>query len=432
MTQTSAAPARRVVITGLGVVNPLGLTLDSFRQALAEGRSGIRPIKIFDASELTTRIAGEVSDFVAKNYVDKEGRKQLKVMARGIQMAVAGAQLAMQDAGLSKGQLNPERFGVVFGSGLLATELEEIAGAAHVSADPQRGVVDLEKWGSEGIPAIPPLWMLKYLPNMLACHVSIMHNAQGPNNTITEGDVASLLSIGEGMRILQRDAADFMLVGGADSRLNPLSMVRQCLFGHLSRRNDTPEKAARPFERWRDGLVIGEGAGVLALEELEHAKRRGANIHAEVVGFASGCDFKRNGQGLARVMRTALQSADITPDDLDHINAHGMSTVPMDIWEARGLREVFGSTSRPIPVFAAKSYFGSLGAASGSAELIASLVSMRQEQIPATLNYEEPDPECPVHVTRQPQKSTRPYVLKLGFTDMGQAAVVVCRRWEGK
>ena len=169
--------------------------------------------------------------------------------------------------------------------------------------------------------------MLKYLPNMLACHVSILHNAQGPNNTITESDVASLLALGEAYRILGRDQADFFLVGGAESKINPLSLVRQCLFEPLSRRNDAPEKACRPFDRSRDGLVLGEGAGVLVVEELEHARKRGARIYAEVVGFGAAFDRERNGDGLARAIRAALAEAGIGPDDVDHVNAHGLAHV---------------------------------------------------------------------------------------------------------
>ncbi len=196
-------------------------------------------------------------------------------MARTIQLAVAGAERALDDGKVDKSKLEPTRFGVEFGAGLIATELHDLIEAACVSANCQPGRVDLEKWGEQGLPAIQPLWMLKYLPNMLACHVSILHDARGPNNSITESDVASLLALGEAYRILVRDQADFFLVGGAESKLNPLSMVRQCLFEHLSRRNDEPAKACRPFDRQRDGLVLGEGAGVFVVEELEHARRRG-------------------------------------------------------------------------------------------------------------------------------------------------------------
>src|SRR5262249_32236289 len=206
------------------------------------------------------------------------------------------------------------RFAVEFGAGLIATELDELAAAARLAANCQPGHVDLEKWGEQGIPNIQPLWMLKYLPNMLACHVSILHNAQGPSNTITEGDVASLLALGEAYRILARGQADFFLVGGGESKLNPLSMTRQSLFLPLSRRNEEPESACRPFDRRRDGMVLGEGAGVFILEDLEHAKRRGSRIYAEVVGFGAAFDPERKGDGVARAVCAALNEAGIGPE----------------------------------------------------------------------------------------------------------------------
>jgi 3-oxoacyl-[acyl-carrier-protein] synthase II len=421
---------RRTVLTGVGVVNPLGLNTASFWESLRAGKSGVRPIQAFDASRLSTRIGGEIPNFDPKNYIAKQDRKALRVMARTIQLAVAAAQVAMDDMRADRTRLDPTRFGVEFGSGLLATELEEIATAAQVSANCLPGVVDLEKWGEQGLASIPPTWMLKYLPNMLACHVSILHNAQGPNNTITEGDVAGLLALGEAQRIIQRDQADVFLVGGADSKMNPLSMVRQCLFAHLSRRNDAPEKACRPFDRRRDGLILGEGAGVLVLEEAEHARRRGAKIYAELVGFGSSFDREHSGKGLARAMRTALERAGVGPQDIDHINAHGLSTVEGDAWEARGLEEVFGACNPAVPVFAPKSYFGNLGAGSGLSELAASLLAVVQGVVPATLNYEEPDPACPVSVLTRPAELRRPHFLKVGFTEMGQCAALVCRKWE--
>src|SRR5439155_20924105 len=201
---------------------------------------------------------------------------------RTIELAVAAAQLALTDGTVDKTKLDPTRFGIEFGSGLIATELPEIGDASLISTSNGAAAADLAKWGREGLPAIQPLWMLKYLPNMLASHVSILHDAQGPNNSITESDVASLLALGEADRILERDAADIFLVGGAESKINPLSMVRQCLFEPLSRRNEEPEKACRPFDRRRDGLVLGEGGTVLVVEDLEHARRRGARIYAEV------------------------------------------------------------------------------------------------------------------------------------------------------
>lgn len=429
LTLPEGASRRRVVITGMGIVNPIGSTLESFWDALQHGRSGVRPLKAFDAARLPVRFAGEVVDFDARGFIDKKERKSLKVMSRGIQMAVVAAQLAMDDAKIDKSRLDPTRFGVEFGSGLIASELQELAAASLVSGNCKPGTVDLQKWGAEGIPTIPPLWMLKYLPNMLACHVSVLHNAQGPNNTITEGDVAGLLAIGEAYHIMRRDQADVFLAGAAESKVNPLSMVRQCLFGKLSARNDAPDKASRPFDRQRDGLVLGEGGAVLVLEDLAHAQQRGARIYAEIVGFGAAFDRERSGTGLARAMRSAMKHAGVTPEDIGHVNANGTSNVDIDIWESKGIQEVFGGRSRPVPVFAPKSYFGSVGAAGGPSELAASVLAASHGVIPRTLNYEEPDPACPLAVTREPQPATR-HVLKLCFTEMGQCAALVFRPWE--
>jgi 3-oxoacyl-[acyl-carrier-protein] synthase II len=423
-----ALSPRRVVITGVGVTTPIGLDVTSFWDSLRTGRSGIRTIQAFDASKMPTRIAGEIASFDAKSYIDKKDRKSLRVMARGIQLAVAAAQLALDDAKVDKEQLDPTRFGVEFGAGLLPTELHELGAAAQLSVNNQPGTIDLQRWGEHGLQAIQPLWMLKYLPNMLACHVSILHNAQGPNNSITESDVAGLLALGEAVRILRRDQADFFLVGGADSKINPLSFVRQCLFGHLSQHNDAPEKACRPFDRRRDGVIIGEGAGVLVVEDLAHAKKRGAPIHAEVLGFGAAFDRGCTGSGLARAIRAALAQAGLGPEAIGHVNAHGLSSVHSDAWEARGIHEVFGNAK--VPVWGVKSYFGNLGAGGAPAELGASLLALKHGLLPATLNYQEPDPACPVAVNRTPQPLTNPCFLKISFTEMGQCAAVVCRKWE--
>ncbi len=422
------ASSRRIVITGIGIVGPLGTDAASFSRSLHEGLSGVRPIQTFDTSGLPVRFAGEVPDFDAKTFVEKKDRRGLKVMARTIQLAVAGAQRALDDGKVDKSELDPTRFGVEFGAGLIASEISDLVDAACVSANCQPGRVDLEKWGEQGIPAIEPLWMLKYLPNMLACHVSILHDARGPNNSVTAGDVAGLLAMGEAYRILLRDQADFFLVGGAESKLNPLSMVRQCLFEHLSRRNDEPAKACRPFDRDRDGLVVGEGAAVFSVEELEHARRRGARIYGEIVGFGAAFDPTLGGDGLTRAIRAAFAEAGIEPRDIDHINAHGLSTRESDAWEARSLHDVFGGS--PPPALAVKSYLGNLGAGGSTTELAASLLALSEGRVPPTLNYENPDPECPISVLSGAGKSVeRPYVLKVSFTQMGQCAALIVRKW---
>ncbi len=227
---------------------------------------------------------------------------------------------------------------------------------------------------------------------------------------------------------MQRGRADLFLTGGADAKINPITMARQVLFSPLSRRNDAPEKACRPFDRGRDGVVLGEGGGVLVLEELEHARRRGARIYAEVIGFGAAFDRGLTGAGVVRAVRAALAEAGVGPDDLDHVNAQGYSTVRADAVEARALRELFGPS---LPVFAAKSYFGNAGPASGPIELAASLLAAADGVLPATLNYEEPDPQCPVNILREPRPVRRPCFLKLGFTELGQCAAVVCRMQPG-
>jgi 3-oxoacyl-[acyl-carrier-protein] synthase II len=443
-----SSSSRRAVITGIGALSGLGRDTATFWEGIRSGKSGVRPIQLFDVSGLPVRIAAEVPDFDAKQYVEKKERKSLLVMARTIQLAVAAAKLALDHGKVDKGRLDPTRFGIEFGSGLIASELDELGEACVASANCSTSSVDLVKWGAASIDAIPPKWMLKYLPNMLACHVSIFHNAQGPNNTITENDVAGLLALGEAYRILVRDQADFFLVGGAESRINPLSMVRQCLFDALSRRNDEPAKACRPFDRERDGFVIGEGGGVFVFEELDHAKRRGARILGEVVGFGAAFDaelsFKTNPtapqglkppkpvigpSGLVRAIRAAMREAKIGPDDLDHVNAHGLSSPTSDAWEARSLSDALDGKS--VPVLAAKSYFGNMGAGGSTTELAVSLLGFQSGSIPPTLNYESPDPDCPVNVIAGQSKPVRkPYVLKVSFTQMGQCGAVVVRRWE--
>jgi 3-oxoacyl-[acyl-carrier-protein] synthase II len=317
---------------------------------------------------------------------------------------------------------------VEFGAGLISAEIDEMGQASHISQNCDPSKIDLHKWGTIGMATLPPIWMLKYLPNMPACHVSILHNAQGPNNTITETDVAPLLAINEAYRIVGRGQADVMLCGGADSKMGPLSLTRQTLFQPLTQRNDAPEKASRPFDRHRDGFVPGEGGGILVLEELEHARRRGARIYGEAVGAGAAFDVKRNGDGLARAVAAALKEAGITPDQVDHVNAQGFSTPREDRWEARGLNKVFGTA---VPVFGAKSYFGSLGAGGAGVELAASLLALTHGTLPPTLNHEETDPECPILVAAgAPRPVTKEYAVKVSFTEMGQCAALVVRRWQ--
>ena len=422
--------SRRAVLTGIGVVSPIGLDSVTFLRNLREGRGGIHTVRSFDASALPVRFGGEILDFDAREYLEKKDRKRLNVMVRTIQFAVAAAQLAVSDAGLKKEALDPGRFGVVFGTSTIPGDVGELGPAALESLGDQPNRIDLKKWGERGLARIPPMWMLNHVPNMLACHVSILHNAQGPNNTISQSDGGGLLALGEAFRALQRGRADLFLVGGADAKINPLTMARQCLFTSLSRRNDAPERACRPFDRGRDGGVLGEGGGVFVMEEREYARRRGARIYAEVLGFGAAFDRRRDGAGIARAARIALAEAAVTLDELDHVNAQGYSTPVADALEAQALGELFGRDGRAVSVFAPKSYFGNSGAASGPMELAASLLTAEAGVLPATLNYEEPDPLCPVEVVRESRRVKGRCFLKIGFTELGQCAAMVCRKAE--
>jgi 3-oxoacyl-[acyl-carrier-protein] synthase II len=421
--------SRRAVITGIGILCPLGLDAASYWSAMNAGQSGIRPLTNFDASQYAVTFGGELPGFdPRKALTGKEERKAIKMMARPVVIGVAGANAAMADAGVQKGQLEPERFGVEFGSSLIPTDLDDLIQAAAVAYKGTPGDVDFAKWGKDGIPTIQPLWMLKYLPNMVACHTSIFHDARGPNNSVTQTDVAGILAIGEAFRILQRDKADFFLTGAGDAKLHVLSLGRQCLFADLSHRVDAPAKASRPFDKDRDGAVIGEGAGVFALEELDHAKKRSAKIYAELIGFGSAFDRDYSGDGIVRAIAAAMKQANVTPADIDHVNANGQSTRKGDPWEARAIAKVFG---KDMPVFAAKSYMGNLSAAAAPVELTASLFALRDGTLPPTLNYETPDPDCPVNVLREPRKVQKPHVLKLSMTELGQIGAAVVRRWDG-
>jgi len=421
---------RRAVFTGLGVLSSIGTDPATFWQALVEGKCGIAPIKAFDTSALPCRIAAEIPDFDAKAFIPasmKSVRKSLKVMARTIQLGVAASQQAMEPRGPKKGEIDPFRFGVEFACMMVATELEDLSKGAQTSCEGTPPMVSLPIWGVKGIPLVPPLWMLKYLPNMPACHVSVNYNAQGPNNTITNTDVAGLLALGEAFRLMGRDAADYFLVGSCDSKINPVSFTRHSLFHELCLRNDSPGEALRPFDLHRDGSIIGEGAAVFGLEELEHARERGATIDAELLGFASGFDKGKQGSRFAGVIRTALKEAEIEPADVDHVNAAACGSKELDAWEARAIGEVFGTN---VPVFAPKGHLGDTGAAAGLLELAASTLALKHGQLPGTLNSASPDPACPMRVhTGAPRPVTKPYVVKTSFTDRGQCAAVVVKKW---
>jgi 3-oxoacyl-[acyl-carrier-protein] synthase II len=412
---------REIVITGIGVVSPIGIGCASFWESLAAGTSGIRLVDLFDSSSLSVRFGGQIPDFDGKLYV--RPRKSLKVMSREIQMGFAAADQAVTDAGLAAGDVEPERFGVVFGSDMIYADLEDLERTYRRSLADGRFAFPL--WAEAIHEELHPLWLLKHLPNMTASHVAIAHDARGPNNSIVLGDVSGLLAVAEAASVIQRGWADVMLTGGTGCRLHPTALVARG-DALLSHRADDCRRASRPFDRDRDGLVNGEGAGVIVLESREHAERRGARIRGRLLAAASRCEpgARRSGvtgSSLRLAIRAACAAAQLEPGSVGHVNAHGVSTVDMDRTEAAAIRAELGA----VPVTAPKSSFGHLGAGGGIVELAASVLGLERGLVPQTLNYETPDPACPVNVVHEGPLAGRPgTAIAVNLCSTGQSAAV--------
>jgi 3-oxoacyl-[acyl-carrier-protein] synthase II len=415
-------PLDDVVITGLGVVSPIGIGVDTFWQSLVEGRSGVRPLTLFDASQLPVRFGGEVQDFDPKVHV--KPRKSLKVMSRDIQLGFAAADQAFSDAGLGPATIDPERMGVLFGTDMIQAQPDEMAAAYRACF--VDGRFDFQRWGQAALAEIYPLWMLKHLPNMPACHIAIFLDARGPNNSIAAGEVSSLLAIAEASRVIERGQADVMIGGGTGSLVHPTLWVRQCA-SEMSHRHDDPAGASRPFDANRDGAVGGEGAAAFVLERRKHAERRGAKILGRIVSYYSTFGSPRDSgasqqAAIERSIRGALEAAKLEANHIGHVNAHGLSTVTADRIEAQAIHATMGS----VPVTAPKSFFGNLGSGTGAVEMMASVLGLRQQLVPATLNYQTPDPQAPVNVVRGEPLGGRPATaLLLNQTPQGQAVAMI-------
>jgi len=412
---------RDIVITGVGVVSPAGIGSEPFWQALATGTSGIRPIDCFDASSLSVRFGGQIPDFDPRQYV--RPRKSLKVMSREIQFGFAAADLAAADAGLAVGTVEPDRFGVVFGADMIYVDLEDLEGTYRKAV--RDGQFDFSRWARAIQEELHPLWLLKHLPNMTASHIAIAQDARGPNNTIVLGDVSSLLAVVEAASVIRRGWADVMLAGGTGCRLHPTALVARG-DAQLSHRADDCRRACRPFDRDRDGLVNGEGAGAIVLESREHAQRRGARIHGRILASAARCQPSArrdgfSGSALRAAIRAACGTAGLAAADVGHVNAHGVSTIDMDRAEAAAIVAELGA----VPVTAPKSAFGHLGAGGGAVELVASVLGLGHGLVPPTLNYETPDPACPVNVVHGEPLAGRPgTALAVNLSSTGQAVAV--------
>lgn len=416
------SPPREVVITGIGATTPIGIGMEAVEHSLATGASGVRPMEPFNTPEFPVRIGGEVVGFDPKQHVTP--RKSLKVMSRGIQLAFAAAQMAIEQAGVTTAGISPDRFGVVFGAEMMQAEPEELVSAFRSCI--VDGKFEYERWDERALSELFPLWMLKYLPNMPACHIAIAQDARGPNNTIVLSEVSSLLAITEGMRVIERGHADAMIVGGTGSRVHPLQWAFRDRRLQTSR-FDEPGRSCRPFDAHRDGMVYGEGAAAYLLESRQHAEARRAKILARILGSATAFEACVPGEPFSgTAIRTSitqcLRSANVTANDVGHVNAHGLSTIDHDRTEAQAIRDTLGD----VPVTAPKSFFGNLGAGTGAVELLASMVALRTGQIPFTLNYEEPDPLCPINVVGgQARAATRNTALIINQALMGQSAALL-------
>jgi 3-oxoacyl-[acyl-carrier-protein] synthase II len=414
---------RDIVITGMGVVSPIGIGVDALAASLAAGRSGIRRLNVeFDDDQLAFPIGAEVLDFDPKLYV--RPRKSLKVMSRDIQLAFTAADLACADAGLREHPVDPERLGIVFGSDLIPCDLDEIAPAYRSCTTDGR--FDFQGWGPAFMADLFPLWMLKYLPNMPACHIGIAQDARGPNNSLTLGDASSLSAVAEAVRVIQRGWADAMIAGGGGSRIHPTLLMGNRAYDPTSRGAD-PAALCRPFDANRRLKVYGEGAGAYIIETRRHAEARGAAIQATVAGYAATFEPSRNrhplqGRGIRQAISGSLRNAGLSAADIGHVNANGLGTVNDDRIEAQAIRALLGD----VPVTAPKSYFGCLGAGAGAIEMAVSMLAIRHGMIAPTLNYENPDPECPINVVVDRQTPVeKPYAMLLNHTSLGQAVAMI-------
>ncbi len=416
-------PEREVVVTGMGVVSPIGVGVPAFWDSLAGGRSGVRRLDWARESDVPILIGGGLPAFDPAKFI--RPRKSLKVMSRDIQLAVVVAEMAAAEAGLASAGIDPERLGVVFGADLIPADLFELVDAYRACAG--NGPIDTRLWGEKALGAMFPLWMLKYLPNMPACHIGIAQDARGPNNTHTLAEVSGLTAVSEAVWIIQRGQADAMIAGGASSRLHPMVLLCNNISRQTSRRSDEPAAASRPFDADRDGVVYGEGAAAMFLETRRHAEARGAKCLARVLASAIAFESPRperplQGDAIRRAIRSALGACGLKPSDIGHLNAHGLSTTLDDRMEARAIRDTLGD----VPVTAPKSYFGDLGAGGGAVEMAVSVLALQHGKVPPTLNYRRPDPECPVHVIHgQPCPVGRPTALLVNYSRGGQAIAVV-------
>jgi len=409
---------RRVVVTGMGVITPLGFDLDTLWNNLMEGRSGVSVIDHFDVSEYPTRIAASIRDFNPEDYMD---RRDARKMDRFVQFAVAASDLALRDAGLKVGEnADPERVGVYVGSGIGGLGTWEEQHRVLLENGPKR---------------VSPFFIPMMIANMASGQISMRNGAKGPNSTSVTACATGTHSIGDSFRLIQRGDADVMICGGAEATITPIGMAGFCAMRAMSTRNDEPERASRPFDVDRDGFVMGEGSGILVLEELEHALKRGARIYAEVIGYGMSADAHHitdpDPDGPARCMALAIRDAGLKPEDVQYINAHGTSTPVGDKSEITAIKRTFGDHAYKLAVSSTKSMTGHLLGAAGGLEAVILALSIQRGRLAPTINVDNQDPECDLDVV--PNKP-RDLDLRVGLSNSfgfgGHNATIVMRKYE--
>jgi 3-oxoacyl-[acyl-carrier-protein] synthase II len=373
---------RRVVVTGLGAVTPLGIGVEPTWEGMRTGRSGITNVTLFDASAFSSQVAGEVKAFDPTDWIEP---REVRHTDRFVQFAIAAAKMAVDHAHLDFDAIDRDRAGVLIGSGIGGTWTWEAAHRTLLEKGPGR---------------VSPFFIPMMIMDIAAGRVAMLFGARGPNSAVATACATSAHAIGDAAEIIRRGAAEIMIAGGAEAAVSPLALGGFCAMRALSRRNDDPPAASRPFDRDRDGFVMAEGSGIVILEDLEHARRRGAPVHGEIIGYGMSADAYHitqpcpDGDGMARSMDAALHHAGLSADEIDHVNAHGTATPSGDPAETRALRRVFGERAPHVPCSSTKSVTGHLLGAAGAVELIACLCTIRDHVVPPTVNLDNPDPEC--------------------------------------
>ena len=436
----SSAESARVVITGLGPICPIGIDTEQLWKSLDSGTSGVRRLASLPADEMNSPFGGEVWDFTGEieqfgeleRSKQRSIRKGMRMMCRDIQMGVAASQKALEHSQIDLQTINPERMGVVYGCDYIQTIPDEFRDGVMQCLDDDNQF-DFTLWAENGISQMNPLWLLKYLPNMPASHIAIYNELRGPNNSLTMREAAANQAIAEAYYVIVRGDADTMLAGSTGTRIHPLKSVQASMQEVFAGPGPEPASASRPFDRDRQGMVMGEGAGAILLERREVAEARGATIYGEIIGVSASTVIDADGtaqmgKALENVAHQALHSAGLEASQVGHVHAHGLSCPIVDAQEAAAIQAVFGDRENPVPVVAAKSYFGNLGAGSGTVELIASLLAFQHNRLFPVLNYETPDPDCPINVVVDGNTPPGDSVLNLNVTPQAQASALLVSR----